>query len=61
MILLEENQMIMQFMMGAPQTEIIRKTLKPEQDEFRLASKWNEEGDVNLIAKSIYHHPEGIQ
>ena len=47
--------------MGAPKPEIIRKTLKPEQDEFRFVNKWNEEGDINLIAKSLYNHPEGIQ
>jgi len=63
LVLLEENQMIIQLKDDCVgQHEIIRKTIKKDEKDFRLVSKWNEEGkDVNLIAKSLYNHSNGIQ
>ena len=62
LVLLEQNQMIIQIKNDkSGEHEVIRKTLNQDDKDFRLVSKWNEEGDdVNLIAKSLYNHPNGI-
>jgi hypothetical protein len=58
LVLLQQNQILIQFVYGNYiGVEIVKKTLKPDSDEFRFVNKWGETGDVNLLAKSLYNHP----